>query len=46
MGLSLEAASYTQFEIIRYDANTFRGGLLNTDLKASGFLSVNKKTSS
>ena len=36
--LALGAASYTQFEIIRFDEKTFRGGLLNTDFKASGFL--------
>jgi hypothetical protein len=36
--LALGAASYTQFEIIRFDENTLRGGLLNTDFKASGFL--------
>ncbi len=40
--LSLGAASYTQFEIIRYDANTLLGGLLNTDFKASGFLYASK----
>ncbi|NNF20884.1 MAG: DUF1207 domain-containing protein [Saprospiraceae bacterium] len=32
------AASYTQFEIIKYDQNTLRGGLINTDFKASGYL--------
>lgn len=37
---SMGAASYTQFEIIRYDAQTLRGGLLNTDFKASGFLNA------
>lgn len=36
------AASYTQFEIIAYDANTLRGGLLNTDFKASGFFNLIK----
>ena len=40
--LALGAASYTQFEIIRIDENTLRGGLLNTDFKASGFLFVSK----
>jgi hypothetical protein len=35
---ALGAASYTQFEIIRFDQNTLRGGLINTDFKASGFL--------
>lgn len=38
----LAAASYTQFEIIRYEANTLRGGLLNTDFKASGFFNLKK----
>ena len=36
--LAFGAASYTQFEIIRFDSNTLRGGLINTDFKASGFL--------
>lgn len=40
--LALGAASYTQFEILRFDQNTLRGGLLNTDFKASGFLNVSK----
>jgi len=39
---ALGVASYTQFEIIRYDENTLRGGLLNTDFKASGFLFASK----
>lgn len=36
--LAIGVATYTQFEITRFDENTFRGGLLNTDFKASGFL--------
>jgi hypothetical protein len=36
--VALGAASYTQFEIIRYDKNTLRGGLINSDFKASGYL--------
>lgn len=36
--LALGAAAYTQFEVIKFDRNTYRGGLLNTDFKASGFL--------
>jgi hypothetical protein len=40
--LSFGVAAYTQFEIIRYDENTLRGGLLNIDYKASGFLSFVK----
>ncbi|PKP08103.1 MAG: hypothetical protein CVU09_17355 [Bacteroidetes bacterium HGW-Bacteroidetes-4] len=40
--LALGAASYTQFEVIKYDAHTLRGGLLNTDYKASGFFSLRK----
>ncbi len=40
--LALGAASYTQFEIIRFDENTLRGGLINTDFKASGFLLAQK----
>lgn len=36
--LAMGAAAYTQFEVIRFDENTLRGGLLNTDFKASGFL--------
>lgn len=40
--LALGAASYTQFEIIRFDQNTLRGGLLNTDFKASGYLNISK----
>jgi hypothetical protein len=36
--MALGAASYTQFEMIRDDKSTLRGGLLNTDFKASGFL--------
>ena len=40
--LALGAASYTQFEIIRFDSNTLRGGLINTDFKASGFLFATK----
>lgn len=40
--LALGAASYTQFEMIKYDAHTLRGGLLNTDFKASGFFSLGK----
>ncbi len=38
LGLALGVASYTQFEIERYNANTLRGGLLNNDYKAAGFL--------
>jgi hypothetical protein len=37
-GLALGAASYTQFEIELYDSNTLRGGLLNTDFRASGLI--------
>lgn len=37
---ALGAASYTQFEIIKYDSETLRGGLLNNDYKASGYLSA------
>ena len=40
--LALGASSYTQFEIMRYDQNTLRGGLLNTDFKASGYLNISK----
>lgn len=40
--LAMGAASYTQFEVIRFDENTLRGGLLNTDFKASGFLFASK----
>ena len=40
--LALGAASYTQFEIAKFDENSFRGGLLNTDFKASGFLNISK----
>jgi len=40
--LAMGAASYTQFEIAKFDENTFRGGLLNTDFKASGFLNMEK----
>jgi hypothetical protein len=40
--LAMGAASYTQFEIIRFDESTLRGGLLNTDFKASGFLNMVK----
>ncbi len=40
--LALGAASYTQFEIMRFDQNTLRGGLLNTDFKASGYLNISK----
>ena len=40
--LAMGAASYTQFEISKFDENTFRGGLLNTDFKASGFLNIAK----
>ena len=36
--LAIGVGAYTQFEIIRFDENTLRGGLLNTDFKASGFL--------
>lgn len=42
MGAALGAASYTQFEIERYDERTLRGGLLNSDFKASGFLYAQK----
>jgi hypothetical protein len=35
-------ASYTQFNIERYDENTFRGGLLNIDYKVNGILSASK----
>lgn len=38
--LLLGAASYTQFEIIRYNNNTLRGGLLNNDYKASAYISA------
>ena len=41
---SIGAASFTQFEIIRYDQNTLRGGLLNNDYKATGFLSVKQNS--
>jgi len=40
--LALGAASYTQFEIMRFDKNTLRGGLLNADFKASGYLNISK----
>lgn len=40
--LALGAASYTQFEIIRFDKNTLRGGLINSDFKASGYLFASK----
>lgn len=40
---SLGAASFTQFEIIRFDANTLRGGLLNNDYKASGIISASNE---
>lgn len=36
--LALGAASFTQFDVARYDQQNLRGGLLNTDFKASGFL--------
>ncbi|MBT3243094.1 MAG: DUF1207 domain-containing protein [Bacteroidetes bacterium] len=42
LGLALGVASYTQFEVERYDANTLRGGLLNIDYKASGLLYLQK----
>ncbi len=41
--LALGAASYTQFEVMKYDRNTLKGGLLNTDFKASGFLNILKE---
>ena len=41
--LSFGVASYTQFEIIKFDENTLRGGLINTDFKVSGFLSTTKE---
>jgi hypothetical protein len=41
--LVLGAGSYTQFEMMRFDEKTLRGGLLNTDFKASGFLNIEKK---
>lgn len=37
-------ASYTQFEIIRFDENTLRGGLINTDFKISGILSATRNS--
>jgi len=40
--LGLEAASYTQFEVIEYSASTLRGGLLNIDFKASGYIGIKK----
>jgi hypothetical protein len=40
--IALGAAAYTQFEIMRFDENTLRGGLLNTDFKASGYLNISK----
>ena len=39
---TIGAASYTQFEIIRFDENTLRGGLLNTDFKGTGFIAASK----
>lgn len=39
----LGAASYTQFEIIRYDKSTLQGGLLNNDYKASAMFSASNK---
>jgi hypothetical protein len=38
ISFSIGAASFTQFEIIKYDENNLRGGLLNNDYKAAGFL--------
>lgn len=35
-------ASYTQFNLERFDANTLRGGLLNIDYKVNGILSALK----
>ena len=43
LAAGLGAASYTQFEIERYDKNTLRGGLLNIDYKASGYLYAGKE---
>ena len=40
--LAFGAAAYTQFEIVRFDENSLRGGMLNIDYKASGFLSFIK----
>ncbi|MDA3891879.1 MAG: DUF1207 domain-containing protein [Salinivirgaceae bacterium] len=40
--IAIGAASYTQFEIIKYDKNTLRGGLLNNDYKASGYFYLTK----
>ena len=39
---ALGVGAFSQFEIIRFDANTLRGGLLNIDFKASGFLAAVK----
>ena len=38
--LGLEAASYTQFEIVHVEGNTYLGGLYNNDYKSSVYLSV------
>lgn len=38
LGLALGVASYSQFQVERFDANTLRGGLLNIDYKASGLI--------
>lgn len=42
LGVAMGVASYTQFEVERYDANTLRGGLLNIDYKASGLIYAQK----
>jgi len=42
MGLAMGVASYTQFEIVRFDQNTLQGGLLNTDFKVSGLMHAAK----
>jgi len=41
--LSFGAGAYIQFEIIKFDENTLRGGLINTDYKVSGYLSFVKE---
>ena len=38
--LGLEAASYTQFEIVHVEGKTYLGGLYNNDYKASAYLSA------
>ena len=40
---TMGVASYTQFNVERYDENTLRGGLLNIDYKANSALSVTKQ---